>query len=156
MNQNPAIEKVKTFIGKEVGLSDWVVIDQKRINQFADCTEDHQWIHVDVGKAAKGPFGKTIAHGFLTLSLISALSSCIRLPMEGLQVQMAINYGLNKVRFLNPVPVNSKIRSRVTLAEMEEKGPGRVLMTYRHTIEIEGQDKPACIADHLAMLFFKA
>ncbi len=155
MNQSPAIEKVKSMIGKEVGLSDWVVIDQKRINQFADCTEDHQWIHVDVEKAAKGPFGKTIAHGFLTLSLISALSSCIRLPMEGLQLQMAINYGLNKVRFLNPVPVNSKIRSRVTLAEMEEKGPGRVLMTYRHTIEIEGQDKPACIADHLAMLFFK-
>jgi acyl dehydratase len=155
MNQRSVVEKLKGLIGQEVGVSDWVVIDQKRINQFADCTEDHQWIHVDVEKAAKGPFGKTIAHGFLTLSLISGMGKCIRLPFDALQVQMAVNYGLNKVRFLNPVPVNSRVRSRVVLAEVDEKTPGRVLMTYTQTIEIEGQDKPACIVENLGMLFLK-
>jgi acyl dehydratase len=155
MNQQSVVEKIKNLIGKELGVSNWVVIDQKRINQFAECTDDHQWIHVDVEKAARGPFGKTIAHGYLTLSLISGMSYGVRFPFDMSDVQMMINYGLNKVRFLNPVPVNSRIRTRVVLAEIDEKTPGRVLLTYRHTIEIEGQDKPACVAETLGMLFLK-
>ncbi len=155
MNQPSVVEKIRSLIGKELGVSPWVLIDQKRINQFADCTEDHQWIHVDVEKAARGPFGKTIAHGYLTLSLISGMSYTVRFPFEMSGVQMMINYGLNKVRFLNPVTVDSRVRTRVVLAEIDEKTPGRVLITYRHTIEIEGQDKPACVAETLAMLFVK-
>jgi acyl dehydratase len=155
MDQSSVVEKLKSLVGQVVGLSDWILIDQKRIDQFAECTDDHQWIHVDVEKAAKGPFGKTIAHGFLTLSLISAMSKCIQLPFDKAEVQMSINYGLNKVRFLNPVPVNSKVRTRVTLAGVEEKTPGRILLTYSHTIEIESQAKPACAAESLAMVFLK-
>jgi len=152
MDINPVVEKLRNLIGQEVGRSDWFLIDQNRINQFADCTEDHQWIHVDVERAARGPFGRTIAHGFLTLALIPAMSKCIRLPLENAQVRMSINYGLNQVRFINPVLVNSKIRSRVILAGVEEKSPGRILLTYRHTIEIEGQAKPACIAETLGLI----
>ena len=155
MDQQSVVEKLRGRVGQVVGVSDWLVIDQKRIDQFAECTDDHQWIHVDVEKAAKGPFGKTIAHGFLTLSLISGMSKCIQLPLDNSEVQMSINYGLNKVRFLNPVPVNSKVRTRVTLAEVEEKTPGRILLTYSHTIEIEGQNKPACVAENLGMVFLK-
>jgi acyl dehydratase len=155
MNKQSVVEKLKDRVGQVVGVSDWLVIDQKRIDQFAECTEDHQWIHVDEEKAARGPFGKTIAHGFLTLSLLSAMGNCIKLPFDKSEVQMAINYGLNKVRFLNPVPVNSKVRTRVALAGVEEKAVGRVLLTYSHTIEIEGQDKPACIAENLGMVFLK-
>jgi len=155
MNQKAVAEKLKGSVGQVVGVSDWLVVDQKRIDQFAECTDDHQWIHVDIEKAAKGPFGKTIAHGFLTLSLISGMSNCIQLPFDKSEVQMSINYGLNKVRFLNPVPVNSKVRTRVTLAGVEEKAPGRILLTYSHAIEIEGQTKPACAAETLAMVFLK-
>jgi acyl dehydratase len=155
MDRKAVVEKLQELVGQGVGVSDWVLIDQKRIDQFAECTDDHQWIHVDVEKAAKGLFGKTIAHGFLTLSLISSMSKCIQLPFDKSEVQMSINYGLNKVRFLNPVPVNSKIRTRVTLAAVEEKTPGRVLLTYGHTIETEGQAKPACAAESLAMVFLK-
>jgi len=155
MDQQTVVEKLKGRIGQVVGVSDWLVIDQKRIDQFAECTDDHQWIHVDVEKAAKGPFGKTIAHGFLTLSLLSAMGQCIQLPFDKSEVQMSINYGLNKVRFLNPVPVNSRVRTRVTLAGVEEKTPGRILLTYSHTIEIEGQAKPACAAENLGMVFLK-
>ena len=155
MDRKAVVGKLQGLVGQGVGVSDWVLIDQKRIDQFAECTDDHQWIHVDIERAAKGPFGKTIAHGFLTLSLISAMSKCIQLPFDKTEVQMSINYGLNKVRFLNPVPVNSKIRTRVTLAGVEEKAPGRILMTYSHTIEIEGQAKPACAVESLAMVFLK-
>ena len=155
MDQRAMIEQIRSIIGQEIGVSDWLLIDQNRINQFADCTEDHQWIHVDVGRAARGPFGRTIAHGFLTLALIPAMSKSIQIPLDDAQVQMHINYGLNQVRFINPVPVNSRIRSRVTLAKVEEKSPGRILLTYRHTIEIEGQDKPACIAETLGLFVLK-
>ncbi|MEA3222553.1 MAG: MaoC family dehydratase [Thermodesulfobacteriota bacterium] len=152
MSENTELDKVRGLIGQEVGVSDWFTIDQERINKFAECTEDYQWIHVDTEKAAKGPFGKTITHGFLTLSLISYLSECIKLPLEGINIKLVINYGLNKVRFLNPVPVDSKIRTHVVLSAVEEKSPGRILMTYTHTIEIEGQDRPACVADNLGMV----
>lgn len=153
MSEIKGLDKIQALIGQEVGLSDWLEIDQDRINKFAEATEDYQWIHVDKEKAAQGPFGTTIAHGFLTVSLISYLSSCINMPYGDLNIQMAVNYGLNKVRLLNPVTVGSKIRTRVVLQDVVVKDPGRILMTYAHTVEIEGQEKPACVAENLAMLF---
>jgi len=155
MDPRAVTEKLRGLIGHQVGASEWFLIDQNRINQFAECTEDRQWIHVDVEKAAQGPFGLTIAHGFLTLALIPAMSKCIQLPFDSAEVQMSINYGLNKVRFLNPVPANSRIRSRAILTDVEEKSPGRILLTYTHTIEIEDQDKPACVAELIGLLILK-
>jgi len=155
MDANSIIEQLRNLIGQEIGVSDWLLVDQGGINQFADCTGDHQWIHVDVVRAARGPFGATIAHGFFTLALIPAMSKCIRLPLNDAQVQMSINYGLNQVRFINPVAVNSKVRSRVVLANLEERSPGRILLTCRHTIEIEGQDKPACVAETIDLLVLR-
>ncbi len=155
MAQAALLADLRAWIGREIGTSDWFLIDQHRIDQFADCTDDHQWIHVDAARAASGPFGTTIAHGFLTLSLIPAMSECIQLPVDRGQVQMTVNYGLNAVRFIQPVPVNSQVRSRVVLARVEEKSPGRILLTYKHTVEIQGQDKPACVAEMLALLILK-
>lgn len=143
------VEKLKTMIGQDNGVSDWVLIDQARVNRFADATDDHQWIHVDVEQAKKGPFGGTIAHGFLTLSLTALFSSSGKYLPEGMK--MVVNYGLNKVRFIAPVPVGSKVRSKMVISGVEEKETGRLLVTTTHTIEIEGQDKPACIAETLAM-----
>jgi len=145
------LEKIKERIGDEMFVTDWVEIDQDRINKFADCTGDHQWIHVDEEKAKSGPFGKTIAHGYLTLSLIPMFSGAGGVVPEGLK--MAINYGANKIRFINPIPVDSKVRDRAVLSNVEEKGGGRILMTTTHTIEIEGQEKPACVAETLSMFF---
>ena len=145
------VEKIKEKLGEEILCSDWLEITQERINQFADATGDHQWIHVDPEKAAQGPFGKTIAHGYLVLSLIPYFSGGGGIIPEG--TKMAINYGANKIRFINPVPVDSKVRSRATLNNIEEKGGGRVLVTITHNIEIEGQDKPACVAETLTMFF---
>lgn len=145
------VEEIKGRIGNEIGVSDWVDIDQKRINAFAECTGDHQWIHVDEEAAKSGPFGTTIAHGYLTVSLIPAFSAGISVVPEG--TMMAINYGMNKLRFVNPVKVDSKVRDRVSLTNVEEKGGGRVLVTTTHTVEIEGEDKPACIAETLTMFF---
>ena len=139
-------------IGKEIFLSDWTQVTQEQINQFADSTKDHQWIHVDVEKAAKGPFGQTIAHGFLTLSHIPFFSYQVPLKMEG--ALMSVNYGLDRVRFLNPVVSGAKIRDRIVLTAIEEKPGNRILVTQTHTIEIEGQEKPACIAQMLGMIFF--
>jgi acyl dehydratase len=152
MSELISVEKLKKMIGQENGTSDWVLIDQDRINRFADATEDHQWIHVDIEKAKKGPFGGPIGHGFLTLSLIPIFNKSAKYLPKGLK--MVVNYGLNKVRFINPVPVGSEVRSRMTISAVEEKGPGRILMTNIHTIEIKGQDKPACIAEALFMFFF--
>ena len=150
------LAKFKENVGKEIGVSDWVEVKQDRINQFAECTGDHQWIHVNEEMAAKGPFGKTIAHGYLTLSMIPALQSSMkggtRSVPEGLKVIMGVNYGLNKVRLINPVVVDSKIRTRAVLTDVVEKGNGRYLMTTTHTIEIDGQEKPACIAETLSMI----
>ncbi|HON59081.1 MAG TPA: MaoC family dehydratase [Smithella sp.] len=143
------VEKLKTMIGQDNGTSDWVLIDQERVNLFADATDDHQWIHVDVEQAKQGPFGGTIAHGFLILSLTPLFSSSGKYLPEGMK--MVLNYGLNKVRFIAPVPVGSRVRSKMILAGVEEKDPGRLLVTTTHTIEIEGQEKPACIAETLAM-----
>lgn len=147
-----AVESMKQNIGKEVFVSDWTQVTQDQINKFADATMDHQWIHVDVEKAAAGPFGKTIAHGFLTLSHLPFFSYQVPLKFEG--AKMSINYGLDKVRFINPVISGSKIRDRIVLSSLEEKPGNRLLMTQTHTIEIEGQEKPACIAQALGMIFF--
>ena len=130
-------------------MSDWLKIDQSRINAFADATNDHQFIHIDPEAAAQGPFGKTIAHGFLTLSLLTDLSEANGVQLEN--AVMLINYGLNKVRFLAPVKVDDEIRARIVLNDFEEKRPKQFLVTTGITIEIKGQDKPALIADWLTM-----
>ncbi len=151
MVQAVGIEELKGYVGKEIGLSDWLEINQDRINAFAECTNDHQWIHVNEEMAAKGPFGKTIAHGHLTLSLLPQFNYQNKVVPAG--IKMAINYGLNKVRFINPVPVGSKIRNKAVLKELTDKGGGKVLMVTENTMEIEGQEKPAMVAETLAMLF---
>ena len=134
--------------GAELGTSDWLEIDQDRVNAFADATGDHQWIHVDVGRAAAGPFGGTIAHGYLTLSLIARFGAEL-FDVSG--VSAKLNYGVNKVRFPSPVPVGSRIRSRVVMGEVTDLSTGKQL-TFRHTIEIEGHDKPACVAETVVLL----
>ena len=142
---------LKNLIGTEIGVSEWAVMDQERINVFADVTEDHQFIHINEEAAKQTPFGGTIAHGFLTLSMLSKFSEGSGLVIEG--IQMGINYGFEKVRFLAPVPSGSKIRGRFSLKDAVEKKPGQFLLTYEVTVDIEGQEKPALIADWLAMQF---
>ncbi|GHF26786.1 nodulation protein NodN [Kordiimonas sediminis] len=144
-------DQLQNFVGKETGVSEWLTIDQERINVFADVTLDNQFIHVDPEAAAKSPFGTTIAHGFLTLSLLShfSLEACV--GIEG--TQMGVNYGLDKVRFLAPVKVDSRIRARVVLKEVTEKPGNRFLMKNEFTIEIEGEDTPALIAEWLFLAF---
>ena len=139
------------LIGTEIGVSDWIKVDQDRINVFADVTEDHQFIHINEDAAKMTPFGGTIAHGFLTLSLLSKFSEGAGLVIEG--VKMGVNYGFEKVRFLAPVPSGSNVRGKFTLKDAVEKKPGQFLLTYEVTVEIEGADKPALIADWLGMQF---
>lgn len=138
----------KALVGQTLGSSEWVTIDQDRINQFADVTGDHQWIHVDVERAKAGPFGAPIAHGFLTLSLVVALNQQI-VRYEGFTA--GINYGLNKVRFLTPVKVGSRVRSTLTMQSIEDKPMG-ILITNAAVIEIEGAPKPACTIEQLSLL----
>jgi acyl dehydratase len=145
------ITDFKSYIGKELGHSEWLTIDQNRINQFAECTGDHQFIHVDPEKAAKTPFGTTIAHGFLSLSLIPVLMEDIALAPEGLK--MAVNYGLDSVRFIQPVKVNSRVRVSASVMDVTEKNPGQWLLKAKVTLEIEGQAKPAYIAESLSLYF---
>jgi acyl dehydratase len=141
----------KAMVGTEIGVSDWFTITQEQINQFADCTHDHQFIHVDPEAAAKTPFGSTIAHGFLTLSLLSAM--VYQMPsIEG--VTMGVNYGMNKMRFVSPVKVGARIRGRFVLADFVEIRPGEVQSTLAVTVEIEGQDKPALVAEWLGRRYF--
>ncbi|NBB50557.1 Nodulation protein N [Rhizobium sp. CRIBSB] len=137
------------LIGQEIGVSKWFEVDQARINAFADATDDWQFIHVDPEAAAATPFGGTIAHGFLTLSLASAMSYDAIKPLDG--VVMAVNYGFDKLRFLAPVPAGSKVRGRFKLLSAEDKGGGRWLIKHELTIEIEDGDKPALIAEWLGM-----
>jgi len=153
MAETVSVEKLKTLVGEDNGTSDWVLVDQNKINQFAECTGDHQWIHVDIEKAKAGPFGGPIAHGFLTLSLLPVLSGSGKYFPEG--ITMAVNYGLNKVRFINPVPAGAKVRSKQVISGVEEKSGGRLLMTVTHTIEIEGQERPACIAEMLSLFYLQ-
>ena len=146
-------QELHTLVGQEQEPSSWLQIDQQRINQFADATNDHQFIHVDVEKAAQTPFGDTIAHGFLTLSLIWFLVAEKARPVEN--TVMAINYGLDKVRFLQAVTVGSRVRARQVLLQVEEKKPGQWLTKTAVTIEIENQEKPAMIAEVLALIIVK-
>jgi acyl dehydratase len=146
-----SLTEIKSRIGEEVGASSWIAIDQARIDQFAGATEDRQFIHVDPATAAQTPFGGTIAHGFLSLSLLSRMGADAMLVPEGLQ--MAVNYGLDRVRFLAPVRSGSRVRGRFILDSVEEKGPGQLLMRHNVTVEIEGEDRPALSAVWLALMF---
>ena len=141
-------EKLIDYVGKEIGTSEWFEVDQERINQFADTTLDHQFIHVDPEKATP-LFGSTIAHGFLSLSLIPHLTSQAILAPENLK--HVFNYGLDKVRFINPVNVGSKVRTLSKVVSVDDKGDGRYLMKTEITMEIDGVDKPAFIAESLSM-----
>lgn len=150
MRQVPA-HHLKDFIGQELGCSNWLLIDQARIDRFADATGDHQYIHVDPVRAANSPFGTTVAHGLLTLSLIPSLLDGLLVLPEGLQ--MTVNYGLDAVRFIQPVPVNAQVRLRATLLGADEKRPGQWLLKVQATLEVEGQAKPACVAEALLLCF---
>lgn len=145
------VAELKDYVGKELGCSEWLTIDQERINLFAEATGDYQFIHVDPVKAAQTPFGSTIAHGFLSLSLIPKLMEDILILPEG--AKMVVNYGLDSVRFIQPVKVNSRVRLKVDMNEVIEKKPGQWLLKATATLEIEGSDKPAYIAEPLSLCF---
>ena len=152
MTQAMAADKMKELIGQELGVSPWVTVDQDMIDKFAEATGDHQFIHVDPERAKMTPFGGTIAHGFLTLSLFPRLVAETDMPRpEG--VKMGVNYGGNKVRFLTPVRSGSKVRGRFKLVDLEEKRPGQWQQVLDFTVEIEGQDKPALIAEWISQFF---
>ena len=137
------------LIGREIGVSRWITVDQARIDAFAEITEDRQFIHIDPVAAAQTPFGGTIAHGFLTLSLLSAMTYDAVSPLDG--VMMGVNYGFDKLRFLAPVPAGSNVRGRFKLLSAEDKGGGRWLLKHEVTVEIDGAEKPALIAEWLGM-----
>ena len=144
---------MKESIGADMGTTEWFLIDQDRINAFADCTEDRQFIHVDPENAAKTPFGSTIAHGFLSLSMLSYFAASVGCAFENML--MGINYGFDKVRFLAPVKVNKRVRARARLLDVQEKKPGHFLIKQEVTIEIEGETTPALIAEWLTMAITK-
>ena len=142
------LDEVAAAVGEELGTSEWVEIDQERVDRFADATGDHQWIHVDVERAASGPFGGTIAHGYLTLSLVPWLGSQVfELDTPGAK----LNYGVNKVRFPNPVRVGSRVRATVSVADVVDIPAGKQL-TLGYVVEIEGESKPACVAETVVLL----
>jgi acyl dehydratase len=145
------VAELKDYVGKELGRSEWLTIDQERINLFAEATGDYQFIHVDPVKAAQTPFGSTIAHGFLSLSLIPKLMEDILILPKG--AKMVVNYGLDSVRFIQPVKVDSKVRLKVELSDATEKKPGQWLLKATCTLEIEGSEKPAYIAESLSLCF---
>ena len=149
MKHFPHLQDLASAVGQEIGLSDWISVEQRRIDLFAEATGDHQWIHVDPVRAAQGPFGATIAHGFLTLSLIPELFAA---SFEIDDVRMGINYGLNRVRFLNPVRVGSRLRGRFKLLGYEPLEGGAQLIVEA-TIELEGSAKPACVAETISRRF---
>ena len=141
-------EEIESAAGQEIGVSDWVQINQSRVNQFADVTGDHQWIHVDLERAKAGPFGGTVAHGYLTLSLVPWLGS----QVFGFETPGAkLNYGLNKVRFPSPVLVGSRVRAKISVGEVSDL-PAGIQLTMRFVVEIENHDKPACVAETVALL----
>jgi acyl dehydratase len=147
-----SVDEAESLVGQELGVGEWHDVDQKRINEFADVTGDHQWIHIDTERAkTESPYGTTIAHGFLTLSMIPAMSK------DNFRVEnakMAINYGLNKVRFLAAVPSGGRIRARSELVEAAKAGEGMVNLTVRQTIELDGSEKPAAVADTIVRVIF--
>ena len=140
------LAELPALVGQEVAVSDWLTITQEQVNLFAQATGDHQWIHVDVERARAGPFGAPIAHGFLTLSLLPKfIESAISIE----NTRMGVNYGLNKVRFTSPVPVGSRLRARIKLLDCQPVDNGGMQMTWQVTVEREGGDKPACVAESL-------
>ena len=144
-------EEIKARVGTEIGVSDWILIDQKAIDTFADVTGDHQFIHVDPDAAAQTPFGGTVAHGFLTLSLLSQMAAGVMLIPP--TIKMAVNYGFEKVRFIAPVRSGKRVRGRFTLVSAEEKRPGQWQFLHHVIVEIEGEEKPALTADWIGMIF---
>ena len=144
-----SVDQLNDYIGEEVGISEWLLVDQERINQFAEATGDHQYIHVDPERAAQTPFGSTIAHGFLTMSLMVLMGYEGSTKLKN--SVMGINYGFDKLRFINPVKVNSKIRGRFRLISAEEKNTNQWLLKHNITVEIAGEEKPALVAEWLGM-----
>jgi acyl dehydratase len=150
MREFKKIADLQAMLGESIGTSDWLLIDQARVNQFAEATGDHQWIHVDVERAKAGPFGGTIAHGFLTLSLLPAfLATAFRIE----DVRSGLNYGLDKVRFIAPVPVGSRVRASFRLVGFEPLANSGAQVKFEMTVECEGAGKPACIAESIMRLF---
>ena len=145
------LDEIRSRVGNEIGVSSWLTVDQARIDAFADATEDRQFIHVDAEAAARTPFGATIAHGFLSLSLLSRMGAEAMLIPDG--TRMAVNYGLDRVRFLAPVRSGSRVRARFTLDSVDEKAPGQILLRHTVTVEIEGEEKPALNAQWLGLIF---
>lgn len=150
MKKSQILDQIKEAIGKEIGISEWMEITQDRINAFAECTEDRQWIHINEEMAKKSPFKKTLAHGYLILSLLSHFNFQNKFLPDG--IKMAFNYGLNRVRFINPVPVGSKIRNRAVLKDVIKKSRHKSLIVLENTVEIKGQKKPAMVAESLALI----
>ena len=147
-----SLDDIRAHVGSEIGLSDWILIDQARIDAFADATEDHQFIHVDPAAAAQTPFGGTIAHGFLSLSLLQPHGRRRRCRSPT-RTKMAVNYGLDRVRFIAPVRAGKRVRGRFILDAVEDKAPGQLLLRHNVTVEIEDEDKPALTAQWLGLLF---
>ena len=146
-----SIEEIRRAAGTEIGVSDWILVDQQAIDTFAEVTQDRQFIHVDPAAAARTPFGGTVAHGFLTLSLLSRMAADVMMRPEG--VKMAVNYGFEKVRFIAPVRAGKLVRGRFVLASVEEKRPGQWQFLHNVTVEIEGEEKPALVADWIGLMF---
>ncbi len=145
------LENIGSFVGRELGVSDWIAIDQKRINQFADCTDDDQWIHVDVERAStESPYGGPIAHGYLTLSLLAA--TALNVFVRPAHIEQAVNYGLERVRFVAPVKAGTRVRNRINLLSVEPRADGWILLRTNNTVEIEGEEKPALIAVALVLV----
>ena len=149
--ENYRFDNLEEFIGQTLGVSDWVTIGQEQVNQFADCTGDHQWIHVDLDKAKASPLGGTIVHGYLVLSLLPMLTANLGIVPDG--VTYALNYGADRIRFTSFVPVGSRLRNHVQLLEVTRKPNGGALLKTQNTMEIEGQEKPAMVAETLTMIF---
>jgi acyl dehydratase len=144
-------DELREAVGEHLGYSEWLTVEQERVTAFAEATDDRQWIHIDPERAAAGPFGTTIAHGFLTLSLVPALASKVY-RVDG--VRMGINYGLDKVRFPAPLPTGSRVRAGVELVATEDVAGGAIQLRNRVTVEREGGDKPVCVAETLSRMYF--
>ena len=146
-----SLDEIRRRVGQEIGVSGWLTIDQKRIDEFADATDDHQFIHIDPEAAARTPLGGTIGHGFLSLSMLSRMAADAMLVPDN--IRMALNYGLDRVRFIAPVKSGKRIRGRFRLDSVNEKAPGQLLLRHTVTVEIEGEEKPAMTAEWLGLLF---
>ena len=146
-----SLDDIRARVGQSIGTSDWIEVTQDRIDAFAEATEDRQFIHVDPALAAQTPFGGTIAHGFLSLSLLSRMAADVMQVPE--TTKMAVNYGLDRVRFIAPVRAGKRVRGHFTLAAADDKAPGQILLRHNVTVEIEGEDKPALTAEWLGLIF---